>query len=158
MIILTYFFTLKNFYLKFIDFYKIEEDINYDDLKKNNCLILEILKNYSFLSSEVILITKSLFKTRYVDISDKMNDIESFAQKLIDYFTDIYVKNTSKILFKTLFSENKNNFYEKYNSFLMESNVFSDIRSNNVDAIFILSDSFKDLYEISKLEKSILTI
>lgn len=64
LIILTYFFTLKNFYQKFIDFYKIEAEVRCEDLMKNNCLILEIHKNYSFLSSEIKLITKSLYKKR----------------------------------------------------------------------------------------------
>jgi hypothetical protein len=158
LIILTYFFTLKNFYLKFIDFYKIEEDINFDDLKKNNCLILEILKNYRFLSSEIKLITKSIFKKRYIDIIDKLNELESFANKIIEYFEDIYVGNTSKILFKILFHENKINFYDKYNNFLIDTKPFTDLRSNTIDAIFTLSDSVKDLYDISKQEKTNLLI
>ena len=76
-----------------------------------------------------------------------------FSGNLREYFEEIYVRNTSTIIFNTLFIESKTNFYEKYNSFLIESKVFTDVRSFTIDSIFLLSDSVIDLYEIIEHER-----
>lgn len=138
------FFLLKCFYMQFYTFYKTECSYS-EDVKRLNCLILEILKNYNFLIVEVEIIMKGLFRNKKNEYEIYLLDLETYAIKLKALFIEEFTKNSSHDLYSnfinslksahqlskgfsvqamqsmsTNFNYSNYNFYEKYNENLID--------------------------------------
>jgi len=109
------------------------------------------------------MITKSIYKSKFSEIQDQITDLNSFCDKIKQTLINNYVTNSSMIMFDFLFEKTslnnmQNTFYEKYNSHLVETTPFTDIRSTLLDAVLTLSDSFKELFEIEKINRIVALI
>jgi hypothetical protein len=98
----------------------------------------------------VNIITKSLFKNRYNDLTVYLDDFSSFSSKIITHFYDIYITNTASLMYYKMFQFDT--IYGPYNDAITEKN-FSEMRKYVIDIIVIVLDIIKHFHLFEILEK-----
>ena len=108
-----------------------------------------MIKNNFSLTNEIIILTKSLFKCRKIDLTIFFSEFNSFCSKIHEYFYDIYLKNTANLMFNTILKSEDITRYGLYNITVLEKN-FYELRSYVIDILLLIVDVVKSLYTFEK--------
>jgi hypothetical protein len=171
----SFFFILKCFVFRFLEFYRTEKKFNTDVLSLN-CLLIETYRNLNYIQTILTTLLRRLFRNKEKDYINYQKDFNEFIKFSKNLYLKQYLVNSANNLVSVFINNPayiidtnaKNNdpsainiskfkFYEKYNEILVGRNnygVFSDIRSCFIDLLDGFSNCIRDLNVIFEEENS----
>lgn len=105
IIFINFYLSSKLIMLKLLDFYNTELLLITNSYEKLNLLCMDMLKNINFLKSEVLILSRMLFKNKEDDYIEYYSDFQKMGNKLKELFMEDYiVYNTKCYLFGCIYS------------------------------------------------------